>query len=66
MKAHTRLVNPDDIEVQITFTMRAKDWRELADQLSSAYPSWAFGSLLCRAVSRLHENYLEDGEDPAP
>ncbi|NPT59705.1 hypothetical protein [Paraburkholderia elongata] len=49
MKTQFRIENPDDVQMTLTCTMPAREWKLLRDQLESTYPSWK----LSRAISNM-------------
>lgn len=49
MKTQFRIENPDDVQMTLTTTMSAREWKHLRDQLETTYPSWK----LSRAITNM-------------
>lgn len=50
MKTKFRIENPDAVQMTLTMTMTAAEWKELRDQLKSTYPSWKLSSAIANMV----------------
>ena len=51
MKTQFRIENPDDVQMTLTVTMPARDWKVLRDQLQTTYPSWKLSDAISNMVS---------------
>lgn len=69
MRTDFKVTNPDEIEMELTICMSLKDWKELKEQLSKAWPSWDLGKqirdMICQANCHFYpkdkeENLTED------
>lgn len=43
VKTEAQFVDVESVEVEIRFRTTVRDWRKLASQLGSDWPSWDFG-----------------------
>lgn len=50
MKTQFRIENPDDVQMTLTVTMPARDWKVLREQLATTYPSWKLSSAITNMV----------------
>jgi hypothetical protein len=46
MRAQGTVINPEQVEIAMTFTMSLADWESIAQQMGSAYPAWKFTSAI--------------------
>ncbi|MFM0163906.1 hypothetical protein PQR39_26265 [Paraburkholderia sediminicola] len=51
MKTQFRIENPDDVQMTLTTTMTAREWKALRDQLVSTYPSWKLSTAITNMVN---------------
>lgn len=63
MRGAFQLKNPDAMEATLSLTMTVREWKNLRDQLPTAYPSWKLGSLIEKTVGSasliFHEEQVE-------
>lgn len=52
MTARIMIENPRDVVVTLKITAPIHDLEDLRDQLSRAYPSWAFSAILTDAITK--------------
>jgi hypothetical protein len=52
MRARIMVENPDEIEMTLKLTMSIKDWCQLRDDLSKAYPAWKLSHAITEMLSR--------------
>ena len=51
MKTQFRIENPDNVQMTLTVTMTAGEWKTLRDQLQTTYPSWKLSSAISNMVN---------------
>ncbi len=62
MKSRFMIENPASIEATLKVTMTIKQWTELRDQLTSAWPSWKFGQAINELLSAALKVYYTEQE----
>jgi len=60
MKTHMKATDPNKMEFTLEITMTLKDWRELDDQLSTAYPSWELASRITDMVQQATQHFTPE------
>jgi hypothetical protein len=63
MTSKIKVKNPDDIEMELTLTMRLKDWKELNLQLQKTWPSWEIGSKIYSMVTHAERHFYPQEQD---
>lgn len=61
VKADARIMDPDDVQVSVTITATAKEWRLFAEQLDSlgnTWPGWQFASVVSRAGNLAYQSLV--------
>ena len=54
--------HPEDIEMQLTITMKISEWMELAKQLDREYPAWRLSAAIRKMVEQSNAHYEEQVE----
>ena len=65
MKARIQLVEPNKMLATVTITMSVSEWRELNEQLTAKWPSWAFSKLLGDVIAKATASFDADTETQA-
>jgi hypothetical protein len=63
MKAKIKAQKPDEIEMELTLTMRLKDWKELRSQVQQAWPSWEVGSAISDLINQAEKHFYPKPTD---
>ena len=58
-EARAELTNPGDTNVTLTITMPLRRWKELHDQLSSAFPSWKLSEYISQVTNKATTHFGE-------
>ena len=62
MKTQFRIENPDDVQMTLTVTMPARDWKVLREQLQTTYPSWKLSSAIANMVDSATKTFSASTE----
>lgn len=64
MMASGRVVNADEVEVEMTIRMAVKEWRALLPQLSQDWPAWQLSErvskMLYETIERVEKVWGEE------
>lgn len=63
MQADFKVINPDEIEMELRVTMSLKDWKQLNDQLSEAWPSYDLGREIASMVNQADRHFYPKDKD---
>jgi len=56
MTSQAEVLNPEKVEVRITFTMPLGEWESIAKQMGTAYPAWKFTSAINDVARKVRQN----------
>lgn len=65
MKTKAKVINPEEIEVNVTITMPLCDWQLLCDQLDKKWPSAEFGTNIRSVIYQITQTFkaVEAGKE---
>lgn len=58
--------NPDTVEVTMTLTMPLKEWRQIADKMDQAWPSWCLASVIRQGLRDIEKVHCQQQEYHSP
>lgn len=62
MQSTFKLLNPDDIQAQVTVTMSLGQWKELRGQIGDAWPGWKFASVISDVINKAEQSFYARAE----
>ena len=57
MKTQMTVTKPDDIEIELSITMKLGKWRNLQKQLTDDYPSWDLSAKITDMIYQAQKNF---------
>ena len=52
MKAHARVLNPDNVTLELTLSLTVSEWKQIEAKLPNEWPHWQLGSVISSAIRR--------------
>ncbi len=63
MKGLFNIVDPAEVEMELTLTMRLKEWKELQEQLNKDWPSCDLSSKITDMVVQAYKCFWPNSEE---
>jgi hypothetical protein len=64
MRANGTILNPDKVEVEMTFTMTLGEWEAIAKRMGHEYPAWKFTSAIQQVARAVRDNVSVQDMEP--
>lgn len=61
-----RVCDPNNVQMTLTVTMSMRNWKRLAEQLDSDYPSWKLHNAIKHLVEQGEKVLMFDSSDEKP
>lgn len=57
IRGNFSVINPDDIQCEMTVTMSLKEWKQIAASLGDAYPDWQLKGIITDLVMMAEKQF---------
>lgn len=64
--ATARVMNPDNVTIEITLSLTVSEWKEIAKQLPDSWPHWQVGGAISKAIGETVTRISQERVEVSP